>query len=160
MGAWIESVPEGIPAGQDFEKDRWIPGLYDDVELVVSDFLGPGSPDTVEITAASREEFSEIKIVAASDLILLLESDQVRSERDKNKLIDQLASAVRKIQKGEIDKAIQKLVKAITRTDGCVLRASPDTNNKPHKLDWITDCDAQVEIYNNLIAALNALTPS
>lgn len=36
LGAWRMSVPRGIPDGFDFEKILYIPGIYDDVELVTS----------------------------------------------------------------------------------------------------------------------------
>lgn len=39
LGAWRDGVPAEVPIGQDAEKLRWIPGLYDDVELILS-----GSP--------------------------------------------------------------------------------------------------------------------
>ena len=37
VGALRESLPAGEPAGQDFEADRWIPGIWDDVRLVTAD---------------------------------------------------------------------------------------------------------------------------
>jgi len=37
VGATRESVPAWVPAGQDAEKQFWIPGIYDDVEVIVSD---------------------------------------------------------------------------------------------------------------------------
>jgi len=61
------------------------------------------------------------------------------------------------IQDGDIPVAIDKLEKALIRTDGCVLRGSPDGNG-PER-DWITDCTAQMETYAVLSAALDALTP-
>lgn len=36
VGANRNAVPASIPAGQDMEKDRWIPGIWDDVTLVGS----------------------------------------------------------------------------------------------------------------------------
>jgi beta-galactosidase len=39
VGAHRESVPDTVPAGQDHEKAFWIPGIWDDVEIVSS-----GSP--------------------------------------------------------------------------------------------------------------------
>ncbi|MBN2137059.1 MAG: hypothetical protein JW720_04580 [Sedimentisphaerales bacterium] len=35
LGANRESVPEGRPAGWDFEKYKYIPGIYDNVELIL-----------------------------------------------------------------------------------------------------------------------------
>ena len=36
VGAFTDSVPKSIPTGWDFEKDRYIPGIYDSVELILS----------------------------------------------------------------------------------------------------------------------------
>ena len=36
LGAEVGAVPSTIPAGQDIEKERFIPGIYDDVELIQS----------------------------------------------------------------------------------------------------------------------------
>ena len=42
-----------------------------------------------------------------------------------------------------------------SRTDGCALRGIPDGNGQGR--DWITDCVAQMEIYDCLTAAAEAL---
>jgi beta-galactosidase len=44
VGAYRESVPAEIPSGSDFEKTRYIPGIFDSVELVLS-----GSPHVVRV---------------------------------------------------------------------------------------------------------------
>ena len=36
VGAFRDSVPKNIPAGWDFEKYRYIPGIYDSVELILT----------------------------------------------------------------------------------------------------------------------------
>ncbi len=36
VGANRESLPEGMPTGWDFEKYRYIPGVYDSVELILT----------------------------------------------------------------------------------------------------------------------------
>ena len=97
-------------------------------------------------------------MTAASDLVVSLDPGQVTSEGNRNDLIEKLSDAVKKIQKGKIDKAIKILEKAIERTDGCPLRGSPDGGNGAVR-DWITDCAAQTEAYETLNLALDALTP-
>ena len=64
--------------------------------------------------------------------------------------------AVSAIQKGKLKIAVDKLNKSLERTDGCVLRGSPDGNG-PER-DWITDCDSQAVIYQLLSDARAALT--
>jgi hypothetical protein len=52
--------------------------------------------------------------------------------------------------------AIFKLNQAIERTDGCVLRGEPDGAGQGR--DWITDCTAQIAVYEQLTNALNAIS--
>ncbi|MFH1434397.1 MAG: glycoside hydrolase family 2 TIM barrel-domain containing protein [Pseudomonadota bacterium] len=44
VGAWLDSVPDTVPAGQDREKSFWLPGIWDDVAVVTS-----GSPRIVRV---------------------------------------------------------------------------------------------------------------
>ncbi len=46
VGAFRDSVPAGIPTGWDFEKIRYIPGIFDSVELILS-----GTPHIVSVQA-------------------------------------------------------------------------------------------------------------
>ena len=125
-------------------------------ELVVSDFIGPGAPDTVEITAATAAQYSELQIVTASGVIESLTSGQVTTGGNQNALLNFLSQAVVAIQQADLSKATDKLEKALTRTDGCVLRGDPDGNGSGR--DWITDCNAQIEVYGLLSDALATLT--
>ena len=47
VGASRASLPPSVPTGWDFEKKRYIPGLFDSVELVLS-----GTPNIVNVQAA------------------------------------------------------------------------------------------------------------
>jgi beta-galactosidase len=47
VGAWRDAVPPSVPSGWDFEKVRYIPGLFDSVELILS-----GSPHIVRLQVA------------------------------------------------------------------------------------------------------------
>jgi hypothetical protein len=47
VGSGRNSVPFSVPDGFDFEKDRYIPGIFDNVELVLS-----GVPDIISVQAA------------------------------------------------------------------------------------------------------------
>ena len=44
----------------------------------------------------------------------------------------------------------------ISRTDGCALRGTPDLSGLGR--DWVTDCAAQLQLYNELQASMNAIT--
>lgn len=37
VGDYVDAVPRSVPAAQDLEKDYFLPGIYDDVELVLAD---------------------------------------------------------------------------------------------------------------------------
>ena len=164
----ITSAPAGSTAtlsGEGTAFPTFVPdleGVYV-VELVVSDFIGPGAPaDTVEITATTVEDFAEVQILLASDLIASLLPEQVTSSGNQRKLLRYLTRAITAIQDGNIATATKKIGKAIERTDGCVLRGVPDEGgrgrNNPAR-DWIIDCEAQEEVYTLLTDALDALTP-
>ena len=47
VGAWRDSVPATIPSGWDFEKVRYIPGIFDSVELIFS-----GTPHLARVQVA------------------------------------------------------------------------------------------------------------
>ena len=67
---------------------------------------------------------------------------------------DGMSQAVVAIEGGDPATAISWLERAITRTDGCALRGSPDGNGAGR--DWITDCTAQADIYDALTLAVDA----
>lgn len=129
-------------------------GTYE-VTLTVSDFLGPGLPVSVEFVATTPANFAELKIVHACDLVGALQPWQVTTRGNQIAFCNFLKNATKDLHKGNISQAIQKINQARERTDGCVLRGSPDGNGQG--MDWITDCDAQLEIYNSLTQAIEAL---
>ena len=144
--------------------DTAMPSFTPDVEgtyeltLVVSDFIGPGLPDTVEITATSAEGFAENRIVNVDGIVGSLSAGEVTTNGNQNAFGNFLSHAIKALQKSPPDtaKAIDKLEKALERTDGCVLRGSPDGNGSGR--DWITDCAVQTEVYGLVNDALAALS--
>jgi len=129
-------------------------GVYE-VTLTVSDFIGPGVPDSVAITATTTEGFAETQIVAVDEIVAALPSEDVTTAGNQNALQNYLSQAIVALQAGDVLEAINKLENAIARTDGCELRGAPDGNGPGR--DWITDCAAQTVAYNQLNDALNAL---
>ncbi len=158
----ISDTPIGSIAslvGDDTASPNFVPdlaGAYE-ITLTVSDFIGPGAPGSVSITAVSSDQFAVISIVSADQTIVALEPAQVTTEGNQNALANFLSQATVAIQSGDIAEAINKLQKALTRTDGCVLRDDVDTNGPGR--DWITDCAVQVVLYESLNQALTAITP-
>jgi len=59
LGADRESLPEGTPAGWDFEKYLYIPGIYDSVELILAD-----APYIERIQTVPDIEQFRVKVVA------------------------------------------------------------------------------------------------
>jgi len=58
LGANRESVPEGQPAGWDFEKYKYIPGIYDSVELILA-----GNPYIVNVQTVPDISRGEVRVV-------------------------------------------------------------------------------------------------
>jgi len=57
VGSARNSVPFSIPDGFDFEKDRYIPGIFDNVELILS-----GTPHIVSVQTAPDIRKNEVKV--------------------------------------------------------------------------------------------------
>lgn len=127
------------------------------IQLVVSDLIGPSAPDTVTITATSANTFAEIKIQQANNIVSPLPPTSVTTGGNQQAFLNFLTQATVAIQSGDVVTARNKLQDAIERTDGCVLRGTPDGNGPGR--DWLTDCPAQFVVYELLSAALGALTP-
>jgi hypothetical protein len=127
------------------------------VELVASDFIGPAEPDPVEVTAVTAGTYASVQILAADQEVASLDPSEVTTAGNQNALLNFLSQALVAIDEGDNAEAIQKLEKAIQRTDGCALRGSPDGNGPGR--DWISTCDAQAPVYQALTDALDALTP-
>lgn len=163
--AWkIIAAPNGSDASI-IDADSVTPSFISDqtgqyqIELVVSDPIGPGAPDTVTITAASAEDLAEMIIVETADLIATLPKTSITKHGNRKKLGEFLAEAIAAIHEDALDDAVAYLEKARVRTDGCTLRGSAD--RKGPGRDWITDdpdCTAQNEVYALLTEAIDLLT--
>jgi hypothetical protein len=123
--------------------------------LTVSDFLESGTAVTVSFVASTAEEFSQMQIISVSTVVMALQPGEVTTAGNQNAFGNFLTNTMSQIQKGNVDKAIADLEKAIARTDGCALRGAPDGSGAG--MDWVTTCDAQATVYDSLVAALQAL---
>jgi hypothetical protein len=139
------------------------PAFYPDVEglyqitLIVSDQIGVGTSDMVEITGVVVEEYAQIQILELDESVASLdaESGEVTTTGNQNAYSNFLSQAILSIQEDDIVSAVSKLQKALIRTDGCVLRGEPDS--KGSSRDWITDCDAQTELYYIITNTIDSL---
>ena len=158
----LTTRPEGSTASLDggdgafpsFVAD--LGGLYG-VTLLVSDPYGPGSPDTVQITATTAEEFAAVQIVSAGEAVAALQLTEVTTQGNQTALLNFLSQATLALQADDLPTAVDKLEKSLDRTNGCALRGVADGNGPGR--DWITYCPAQVEVYDLLSDALAGLSP-
>lgn len=58
LGAWRMSIPRSIPDGFDFEKVLYIPGIYDEVELILT-----GTPRVQRVQAVPELETKTVQAV-------------------------------------------------------------------------------------------------
>ncbi|MBI4327125.1 MAG: discoidin domain-containing protein [Chloroflexi bacterium] len=61
VGATRDSVPPNVPTGWDFEKMRYIPGIYDSVELILS-----GTPHLVRVQTAPDITNQTVRVQAVA----------------------------------------------------------------------------------------------
>ena len=59
VGAFRDAVPPTVPAGWDYEKTKYIPGIFDSVELILS-----GTPHIVNVQTVPDVEKSSVGVVA------------------------------------------------------------------------------------------------
>jgi hypothetical protein len=161
--AWtITSAPAGSTAiltGAATAMPVLIPdvaGVYV-VTLNVADSLGLGSPATVIVIATTATGFAEIAVVQTDAVVISLPPTEVTTSGNQHALSNFLSQALAALNAGNTTVAIDRLQKAIERTDGCALRGTPDGTGPGR--DWITDCAAQGQVYPALKSALDALTP-
>lgn len=127
------------------------------VTLTVNDPFGGAGTDTVAVAVVTAEDYAQNLIVTALNLVGGLQPWQVTTRGNQKALQNLLSQAIAALQAGDVEEAGLKVTQAIERSDGCVLRGSPDGNGSGR--DWITDCDAQAAVYDSLTAALFALMP-
>lgn len=75
VGAWRDAVGPNCPDGFDFEKVRYIPGIYDDVELILT-----GLPHLLRVQAVPDLERKQVRVVAEIRSAIQSASFQVSAE--------------------------------------------------------------------------------
>lgn len=133
-----------------------LPGSYI-LELIVDDGLGPSPADTVLVTAITGQQFAENAVMTAAAIAAALPPASVTTTGNQNAFGNFLRHAIDALQSGDLDAARHWLNKAIERTDGCALRGAPDPSGPAR--DWFVDCPSQLDIYIQLAAALDAISP-
>jgi beta-galactosidase len=58
LGAWLNNLPDSIPGGKDFEKVKYISGIYDDINVILS-----GSPYIENVQIIPDIDKKQIRVV-------------------------------------------------------------------------------------------------
>lgn len=160
--AWTLAPPAGSAATLSHETTAFpsftpdVPGTYF-ATLTVDDGLAGVGTDSAVVSVVTPEEFAGTQTMTALNEVGTLPPASVTTTGNQQALQNFLTQAIAALQAGDLTEARNKLVQAIGRTDGCVLRGSPDGNGPGR--DWVTDCEAQTTLYHELTAALDALGP-
>jgi N-acetylneuraminic acid mutarotase len=133
-----------------------VPGSYT-ATLTVDDGFGGVASDSVVVAVITPEAFAENETMTVLNEAGLLPPTSVTTGGNQQSFQNFLTQAIAALQADDMTEARQKLTKAIERTDGCVLRGAPDGSGPGR--DWVTDCEAQRALYEQLQSALNALGP-
>jgi hypothetical protein len=154
--SWTLTTPAGSASalvGDSTASPSFTPDVSGDYTafLTVTDPYGAGAADDVLVSVIGGQQAAEMLVMDALNLIAALPPDAVTSRGNRRRLQRFLNQTLRALDNGNLDRAQQKLLDAIERTDGCVLRGSPDGSGRGR--DWITDCAAQASVYQLLIDA-------
>ena len=160
----IASVPIGSMAGLAGSTTA-TPSLTPDlagtyvIQLIVNDGFVDSEPDTVTITAITGAAFVEIKLKDACDLAAGLASASFDAPGHRNYFCNMSSKVIHFLQTSNFDQAQVHLATMISRVDGCSLRSMPDPKGagQPHAADFITDCEAQQQLYQLLNDASSVL---
>ncbi len=112
VGAFRTSVPRSIPDGWDFEKVRYIPGIYDSVELILC-----GAPQVVRVQTVPHLEKKAVRVVATLRSIKPVENAQVKCrvrEATSGRLVGEAASGPVSLEPGT-----ETTIEATVAIDGC-----------------------------------------
>ena len=139
-----------------------IPGDYT-LELVVNDgFVDSEATEesAVTVTATSAGDFAQGKVSDAMGFLRSLPNSAFDRRGHKRALLRQVRKVQRELNQGHVWHAAFRLYYLVLpRVDGVSLRGSVDPKGwcQPNRPDWLVDETAQVEVYDCLKAAHDAL---
>jgi PKD domain len=127
------------------------PGAYV-VSLVVNDTFVDSDPANVTIMAITTEEAAAITLIETVERINLLDPESLKNKNLSNALTNKINAALAMIDEGLYEDALDKLEHDILgKTNGCAEIGTPDKN------DWIKTCDAQNQIYPQIVEVIELL---
>jgi hypothetical protein len=159
---WTLAAPAGsasVLAGHTTVSPTFTPDLAGDyaATLTVTDPFGGASRDDVVVSVIAGQQAAEMLVMDAVNLIGSLPPEAVTNQGNRSGLQRLLTQALNALDAGDLERAQRRLLDAVLRTDGCVLRDQPDGSGRGR--DWITDCAAQATLYGLLTDAIEALVP-
>ncbi len=127
------------------------PGTYV-ISLVANDGFEDSDPDNVTVEAVTVLDAAVMELMVAVETINDLDPDDFKNRKNAKTLVNKINGALKKIEKGDYDKAIKKLEKDVLRKmDGCAETGAPDKN------DWLRTCEAQDAVYPSVVQAIELL---
>jgi hypothetical protein len=123
------------------------------VSLVVNDTFVNSDPANVTIMAiATGEEAAAITLIETVESVNFLGPESLKNKNLSNALTNQINAALAMIDEGLYEDALDKLEHSILgKTNGCAEIGIPDKN------DWIKTCDAQNQIYPQIMEVIELL---
>lgn len=129
------------------------------VRLIVNDGFEDSLAAIVNVVAITGEKAAENEVSEANDQVLSLSKTSFDASGHQKSICKELAKITSFIQQSDNEQAIKHLKKSIARTDGVALRGEPDPKGggQEYEADFVTDCEAQLALYQTLNEAMNAL---
>jgi hypothetical protein len=150
----VATLASGNSSQPTFVAD--VAGSYT-LQLVVSDPFSSSAPSVVVVTAVTPVQFAELIVVDAANFAMALPPSAVTNAGNQQALGNTLNQAEHALQSGNYRLAEQKLLDAISRSDGWALRGRADTSGAGR--DWVTDQVASLTLYAALTTALHTIDP-
>ncbi len=97
VGASRDALPRSVPDGFDFEKERYIPGIYDNVSIILS-----GQPRIIRVQTAPDIVNEELQVQVTLDTLERLSTVDMRfivREKKSGKIISTLSNAQTEVTK-------------------------------------------------------------
>lgn len=157
----VIASPDGSSAALDdaaTDSPSFVPDRVGEyrVALSVSDAFATSLEDTVSITAVTFRAYLDMQLMKLKPIFDAITEDEVIDDKQVSRLYKHVGKTADAIRQSRFKKAVRRLRKLTTRTDGCIAHGSPDTA-KPGN-DWITDCAVQTEVYDVLQHVIDTMT--
>lgn len=120
-------------------------------QLIVNDGFSNSAPSTVTITVTSSKTTVVQDLQNVQATVVKLDSSNFINKNAQKGLTNDLFSAIKAVDAGQYQKAVDQLRTTLKKTDGCAITGSPD------KSDVIKNCDAQGQIYPDLVNVIKEI---